>query len=103
MTVIRGRWSLEDRLERTLREVAFEVPPGTAAVTVRLAFDRSQGVLDLGCGSPTGFRGWSGGARDAYTVTEGWATPGYLPGPLEEGTWHVWIRLHRVPPEGIDY
>ncbi|MBB6351825.1 CehA/McbA family metallohydrolase [Nonomuraea muscovyensis] len=103
MTVIRGHWSLDDRLERMLREVAFEVPPGAAAVTVRLGYDRAQGVLDLGCASPQGFRGWSGGARDTYTITEDWATPGYLPGPVEPGTWHVWLRLHRVPPQGLDY
>jgi hypothetical protein len=103
MTVIRGHWSLDDRLERILREVPFEVPAGTRAVTVKLSFDRSLGVLDLGCGSPQGFRGWSGGARDEYTVTERWATPGYLPGPLEPGTWQVWLRLHRVPPQGLDY
>ncbi|MER6942426.1 CehA/McbA family metallohydrolase [Nonomuraea sp. NPDC000554] len=103
MTVIKGRWSLDDRLERMLREVPFEVPPGTAAVTVRLRFDRSLGVLDLGCGSPRGFRGWSGGARDEYTITADWATPGYLAGEPEAGTWHVWLRLHRVPAQGLDY
>lgn len=100
---MRGHWSLEDRLELTLREVPFEVPAGTAAVTVRLSYDRSQGVLDLGCGSPDGFRGWSGGARDEYTITADWATPGYLPGAVEAGTWRVWVRLHRIPLQGLDY
>lgn len=112
MTVLRGRWTLDDRLERILREVSFEVPAGARAVTVRLSYDRSRGVLDLGCASPSGFRGWSGGARDEYTITTDWATPGYLPGAaagrhggaeLEAGTWQVWLRLHRVPPEGLDY
>ncbi|MEV0378850.1 CehA/McbA family metallohydrolase [Nonomuraea sp. NPDC050643] len=100
---MRGHWTLDDRLERILREVPFEVPAGAAAVTVRLSYDRSQGVIDLGCGSPDGFRGWSGGARDEYTITPGWATPGYLPGEPETGTWHVWLRLHRIPPQGLDY
>ncbi|SEG53900.1 hypothetical protein SAMN05444920_10350 [Nonomuraea solani] len=100
---MKGRWTLDDRLERILREVPFEVPAGTAAVTVRLSYDRSQGVIDLGCGSPDGFRGWSGGARDEYTITPSWATPGYLPGEPEQGTWHVWLRLHRIPPQGLDY
>ncbi|MBF8185881.1 CehA/McbA family metallohydrolase [Nonomuraea sp. K274] len=99
----RGHWSLDDRLERILREVPFEVPAGTAAVTVKLGYDRSQGVIDLGCGSPEGFRGWSGGARDEYTITPDWATPGYLPGSPEAGTWHVWLRLHRIPPQGLDF
>ncbi|GAA3216801.1 CehA/McbA family metallohydrolase [Nonomuraea helvata] len=100
---MRGHWSLDDRLERILREVPFEVPAGTAAVSVRLSYDRSQGVIDLGCGAPGGFRGWSGGARDSYTITHDWATPGYLPGEPEAGTWHVWLRLHRIPPQGLDY
>ncbi|MEV0582458.1 CehA/McbA family metallohydrolase [Nonomuraea sp. NPDC050310] len=100
---MRGRWTLDDRLEQILREVPFEVPPGTRSITVRLAYDRSKGVLDLGCGSPYGFRGWSGGARDEYTITAEWATPGYLPGELEAGVWQVWLRLHRIPPEGLDY
>ncbi|MFG2073476.1 CehA/McbA family metallohydrolase [Nonomuraea maritima] len=100
---MKGHWTLDDRLERILREVPFEVPAGTAAVTVRLSYDRSQGVIDLGCSSPDGFRGWSGGAREEYTITPGWATPGYLPGEPEAGTWHVWLRLHRIPPQGLDY
>ncbi|WP_049564833.1 CehA/McbA family metallohydrolase [Nonomuraea sp. SBT364] len=103
MTVIRGHWSLDDRLERILREVPFEVPADAAAVTVRLTYDRSQGVLDLGCGAPGGFRGWSGGARDTYTITADWATPGYLPGEPEPGEWQVWLRLHRIPPQGLDF
>ncbi len=101
MVVHRGRWSLEDRLERGLRELPFDVPAGTASVTVELSFD--GGVIDLGCHGPGGFRGWSGGARRAYTVAADWATPGYLPGEPEPGTWHVWLGLHRVPPGGVPY
>ncbi|MEU1727728.1 CehA/McbA family metallohydrolase [Actinomadura sp. ATCC 39365] len=100
---MKGHWSLDDRLERSLREVPFEVPAGSESVTVRLDHDRSQGVLDLGCGSPGGFRGWSGGARTEFTIARDWATPGYLPGVPEPGTWHVWLGLHRVPPQGLDF
>ncbi|URM94006.1 CehA/McbA family metallohydrolase [Actinomadura madurae] len=32
-----------------------------------------------------------------------WATPGYIPGELEPGTWHVWLGLHRIPPDGVPY
>ena len=101
MTVHRGRWSLEDRLEQGLRQLPFDVPPGTASVTVELA--HTGGVIDLGCHGPDGFRGWSGGARSRYTVSAEWATPGYLAGELEPGTWHVWLGLHRIPPEGVPY
>ncbi|MFG2000415.1 CehA/McbA family metallohydrolase [Spirillospora sp. NPDC048911] len=100
-TVHRGRWTLEDRLELGLRELPFEVGRGTASVTVRLSFE--GGVIDLGCHGPDGFRGWSGGARREFTIAPDWATPGYLPGELEPGTWHVWLGLHRIPPDGVPY
>ncbi len=72
MTVHRGRWSLEDRLVQGLRELPFDVPPGTASVTVELSHE--GGVIDLGCHGPNGFRGWSGGARSRYTISADWAT-----------------------------
>jgi hypothetical protein len=100
---VRGRWSMEDRAEDVLRALPVDVPPGTAALTVELRYPRGTGVLDLGCEGPGGFRGWSGGARDRYTVAATWATPGYLPGELEPGEWRVLLRLHRIPPEGLGY
>jgi hypothetical protein len=60
-------------------------------------------VLDLGCLGPGGFRGWSGGARRSFVITQGAATPGYLPGELEPGTWQVIIGVHRVPPDGTPF
>ncbi|MEJ3652740.1 CehA/McbA family metallohydrolase [Actinomycetes bacterium KLBMP 9759] len=102
-TVQRGRWTLDDRAESFYRELPFDVPAGAGALTVHLDYDRSAGVLDLGCFGPSGFRGWSGGARTTYTITEGWATPGYLPGPVEAGTWRVCLGLHRLPSDGLDY
>ncbi len=103
-SVHRGRWTLEDRAESVLRAVEFEVPAGAAYLTARLAHDRRAGVLDLGLLGPDGeFRGWSGGARDTFTVTERWATPGYLPGEPAAGTWRVLLRLHRVPADGLAY
>jgi hypothetical protein len=99
-----GVWWLEDRLRQQLRPVPFEVPPGTSQLEVRLEYDRSGGgVLDLGCAGPEGFRGWSGGAREVFTIGARHATPGYLAGELRPGVWHVWLGLHRVPPEGVRY
>ncbi|GII82038.1 hypothetical protein Ssi03_00280 [Sphaerisporangium siamense] len=98
-----GRWTLGQRLDRPVRELRVELPPGTRAFTVELAYDRGAGVLDLGCAGPAGFRGWSGGARDRFTIAPTWATPGYLPGEPEEGVWSVLAGLHRVPLEGLPY
>ena len=99
-----GRWTLEDRFESPWHYLPVEVPPGAGALWVELDFDRAAGtVLDLGCLGPHGFRGWSGGARDSFVITRDAATPGYLPGEIEAGTWQVMIGLHRVPPEGVRY
>jgi len=102
-TVHRGRWTLDDRAADVLRPLPVVVPSGTAALTVRLDYPRAAGVLDLGCEGPAGFRGWSGGARDGFTVAADWATPGYRPGELEPGEWQMLLRLHRIPPEGLAF
>ncbi|MDQ1620791.1 MAG: hypothetical protein QOE19_3360 [Actinomycetota bacterium] len=98
-----GRWTADDRVENVYRYLAFDVPAGAASVQVQLDFDRSAGVLDLGCQAPSGWRGWSGGARSSYVITREAATPGYLPGELEAGTWYVVLGLHRVPPAGLEF
>jgi hypothetical protein len=100
---ITGTWTLDDRLTGPVREIPVEVRPGTAALTVRLSYDRSAGVLDLGCFGPDGFRGWSGGVRAQFTIAPSWATPGYLPGEVEPGVWRVLVGLHRVPLAGLPY
>src|SRR5215813_7905211 len=98
-----GVWTIEDRCESTWHYLPFEVPTGTIALRVELGYDISAAVLDLGCFGPAGFRGWSGGARRSFVITAGSATPGYLPGELEPGTWHAVIGLHRIPADGVRY
>jgi hypothetical protein len=84
--------------------LAVEVPAGTAALRVTLSYSRDGGaVLDLGCFGPSGFVGWSGGARSSFVVSALGATPGYLPGEVAAGLWQVAIGLYRVPAEGIRY
>lgn len=101
MATYRGVWTREDRATSIYQYVPFDVPPGAAGVSVRLSFDRTRGVLDLGVFSPQGFRGYSGGARDRFTITVAEATPGYLPGPLPAGEWQVLLGLHRIPADGL--
>ena len=99
-----GRWTLEERFASPWHYLPVEVPPGTGALRVELDYDRVDGaVLDLGCFGPGGFRGWSGGARESFVIARDAATPGYLPGELEAGTWQVVIGVHRVPPDGVGY
>ncbi len=98
-----GRWTLADRFASAWHYLPVEVPPGSCGLRVDLDYDRSAAVLDLGCMGPAGFRGWSGGARRSFVITADSATPGYLPGELEPGTWQVMIGIYRLPPEGIEY
>jgi hypothetical protein len=98
-----GEWTIEDRCESAWHYLPVDVPPGTDALRVELGYDTSAGVLDLGCLGPAGFRGWSGGARESFVIATGSATPGYLPGPLEPGTWHAIIGLHKIPLAGLSY
>jgi len=76
---------------QTYREVPFRVPAGVTAVTVEFAYTgrEQKSVIDLGLRDPQRFRGWSGGAKARFTVSETWATPSYLPGPLPAGTWRL--------------
>ncbi|MQA95836.1 MAG: phosphoesterase [Streptosporangiales bacterium] len=91
--------------------VPIDVPPGIGVLEVRCAYDRSPGnSLDLGVFDPAGhgpggagFRGWSGGARDRFTIAAGHATPGYLPGPITPGRWHVALGPYTVAPHGLSW
>ncbi|MFE0512982.1 CehA/McbA family metallohydrolase [Streptomyces sp. NPDC058964] len=97
--------------------VPVEVPPGVSEFRVSYTYDRPTvppgtpgNALDIGLFDERGtelggegFRGWSGGARTEFFVRADGATPGYVPGPLREGTWHVVLGPYTVAPQGLDY
>lgn len=102
--VHRGRWTRSDRARESWPRLPFELSAGCRALTVELEYDPSAGaVIDLGCAGPSGWRGWSGAARHRYVITPDAATPGYVPGELEAGRWHVVLGLHRLPEAGVPY
>ena len=100
---VQRTWVPEDRAEAQIRAVDLDVPdPGVGAIEVEMTYAGEPGaVLDLGLEGPRGYVGWSGGARSRVVVSQGWATPGYVPHPIEGGTWHVLVGLHRVPRSGV--
>jgi hypothetical protein len=98
-----GEWTIEDKCDSPWHYLPVEVPPGCSALRVDLSYQGPGAGLDLGCFGPAGFRGWSGGARRSFTITAESATPGYLPGELEPGTWQVVLGLHRIPAAGLPY
>ncbi len=103
MILRRGRWTPTDRAESLYRELAFDVPPSTPAVSVRLRYDRTRAVIDLGLLDSERFRGWSGSNKEGFVVSPERATPGYVPGPLPAGEWQALLGLHRVPADGVEY
>lgn len=94
-----------------------EVPAGVREIEVAYTYDKPTvpegtkgNALDIGVFDERGtalggrgFRGWSGGARDRFTISAEKATPGYLAGPVREGTWHVVLGPYTVAPQGLDY
>ncbi|WP_293385209.1 CehA/McbA family metallohydrolase [Phenylobacterium sp.] len=73
------------------REVPFQVPGGTTRITVEFAYTGKDqhSVIDLGVRDPVRFRGWSGGNKQSFTISDAEATPSYLPGPIPAGTWKL--------------
>ncbi|EPD90670.1 hypothetical protein HMPREF1486_05702 [Streptomyces sp. HPH0547] len=76
-----------------------EVPAGTPGNALDIGIFDERGTAPPG----RGFRGWSGGFRDSFTLGAQQATPGYLPGPVRAGTWHVVLGPYTVAPQGLDY
>lgn len=76
---------------QTYREVPFRVPAGVTSVTIEFSYTGKdeKSVIDIGLRDPVRFRGWSGGNKAGFTLTETWATPSYLPGPLPAGEWKL--------------
>ncbi|MEV0976850.1 CehA/McbA family metallohydrolase [Streptomyces sp. NPDC049915] len=97
--------------------VPVEVPTGVREIKVSYTYDKPSvpagtpgNALDIGLFDERGtdlggkgFRGWSGGARTEFFVRADDATPGYLPGPVRAGTWHVALGPYTVAPQGLTY
>jgi hypothetical protein len=93
------------------------VPKGVQKIAVEYSYDKPSvpagtpgnscdiGVFDqrgIKLGS-SGFRGWSGGFRTSFEISDGEATPGYLPGPIRPGTWNIVLGPYQVAPQGMNY
>lgn len=97
--------------------VPFDVPTGIRRIEVSTSHDRfsllgiGRNVLDLdifgpaghSLGNADGFRGWSGGAREGFTLTATHATPGYLAGPIDPGQWVLTLGPVVLNPIGMEW
>ena len=94
--VLKGQIAGADN--ETYRRVPFDVPAGTKRLTVVFSYTgkADHTVIDMGLWDGTRFRGWSGGARDRFTLSAEDATPGYLPGLLPAGKWTLMLGLPNI-------
>lgn len=97
--------------------VPVDVPDGVREIRVAYGYDQPSvpagtegNALDIGIFDERGtelggrgFRGWSGGARSEFFLRADDATPGYLPGPVRRGTWHIALSPYTVAPQGLSY
>lgn len=94
-----------------------EVPSGVRKIAVSYSYDKPGvpsgtpgnscdiGIFDergIALGG-RGFRGWSGGSRTSFEISNSEATPGYLPGKVGRGTWHIVLGPYQVAPQGLNY
>ncbi|MEV0718230.1 CehA/McbA family metallohydrolase [Asanoa sp. NPDC050611] len=88
--------------------VPLDIPAGVNRISVTYSYERPTpppgyegNALDIGVFDDDGFRGWSGGFRDSFTISASDATPGYLPGRVKRGRWHLILGPYRVVPQGL--
>lgn len=91
---------------QTYRSVPFDVPAGVNRVTVQFDYTgrAEHTTIDLGLmgpggmKGPDGFRGWSGGSKQLFTVSATDATPSFLPGPVHAGRWNLLLGIPNIRP-----
>jgi hypothetical protein len=104
---------------RTYVDLPFAVPPHTVRIDVEYAYSDQIGsdpaltagnTVDIGIFDPrghdfmgAGFRGWTGSARASFHIALDAATPGYLAGPIQAGTWAINLGFYKVWHKGCDY
>ncbi len=109
--VIKVHYTPKDQQIHRYANVPVDVPAGVTRLDIELRYDRAAGenVVDLGLLEPgplelgtKAFRGWTGGERSEIFVSATDATPGYWPGPVQAGRWHVTLGLYKVGASGVD-
>src|SRR6185295_17813922 len=94
--VLKGTISGVDN--QTYRGLPFEVPSGIGRISIRFSYSGKElhTTIDLGLFDAERFRGWSGGNKATFTLSETDATPSYLPGPIRAGTWTLQLGIPNI-------
>ena len=83
---------------QTYIEVPFDVGEGVTRITVDCSYTEREKhtVIDLGMFDGERFRGWSGGNKSTFTISETDATPSYLPGSVRPGRWKLILGVPNI-------
>lgn len=94
--VLHGTITPKDR--ESYVEVPFKVGEGIVRVTIDFSYTghERKTTIDLGLFDGERFRGWSGGSKNSFTVSETDATPSYLPGPIRPGVWKLILGVPSI-------
>ena len=93
---------LQGNVERkdyhTYIESPFTLPDAVKRLTIEFTYTGKEQhtAIDIGLMDPVRFRGWSGGAKNTFTISDRDATPGYLPGPLPGGKWKLLLGVPNI-------
>jgi hypothetical protein len=97
------RETITDSAYRTYRLLPFDVPEGVKTIEVRFNYTgrEERTTIDVGLLGPgetfeQSFRGWSGGNKRAFTISNGDATPSYLSGPVTAGKWQLLLGVPNI-------
>ena len=99
-----------DKARAPFLEIPFQLPSGVTRLDVGFEYAKTRDcALDIGIldsratdyPTRTGFRGWSGSARNRFFVATDAATPGYFAGPMPSGSWKLLLGMYRVPDSGV--
>lgn len=76
----------------------FTLPNDVKRLRIEFSYNgkEQRTTIDIGLMDPIRFRGWSGGARNTFTISAEDATPGYLPGPLPGGKWTLLLGIPNI-------
>ena len=94
--VLKG--TITEANRETYVEVPFTVPAGIVRVSVDFSYmgHEKKTTIDLGLLDNERFRGWSGGNKSSFSVSETDATPSYLPGPVKAGVWKLLLGIPSI-------
>ncbi len=90
--------TITERDRESYVEVPFHVDAGIVRVTVDFSYTghERKTTVDLGLFDGERFRGWSGGNKSSFTVSETDATPSYLPGRILPGVWKLILGVPSI-------